>query len=48
MVAETRDVITITKKDIIKRNIPKRLRKRIRSINNGYLRAKILVRLRKD
>ena len=32
------------KRDTSRKNIPKKLRKRIRNINNGYLRAKILER----
>ena len=48
MTTEIRGILTIIKKDIIKGNIPKRLQKRIRSINNGYSRAKIFVRPRKD
>ena len=30
----------MAKKDITRRNIPKRLRRKIRSINNGYLKIK--------
>ena len=48
MAVEIRDILTIIKKDIIKGNISKRLRKRIRSISNGYSRIKIFVRPKKN
>ena len=48
MAAEIRNILTIIKKDITKGNILKRLRKKIRNINNGYLRVRILVRPKKD
>ena len=48
MTTETRDILTVIKKDISKGNILKRLRKRIRNINNDYPRIKIFVRSKKD
>ena len=48
MIAEIRNILTIIKKDIIKGNIFKRLRERIRNINNDYPRARIPVRPKKD
>ena len=47
MAAEIRGVLIIIKKNTSKENIPKRLRRRIRNINNGYRRVKVLVRPRK-
>ena len=37
----------MVKKDISRGNMPKKLREKIRNINNGYSRARILVRSRK-
>ena len=48
MTAETRNILTIIKKNIIRGNIFKRLRGRIRNINNGYPRVRMFVRPRKN
>ena len=37
----------MTKRDTFKKNIPKKLRRKIRNISNGHRKARVLVRPRK-